>query len=314
MFNSSLTGAIVIDKPQGPSSHDVVARVRRALGVQRIGHTGTLDPLATGVLPLLVGPATRLARFLAAGEKTYDARIRLGVATDTYDATGKPVPLTGDGRPVPAPTDQAVIAAALAEMCGAAMQAPPPFSAKKIGGYRAYELARRHQAVEPEPVSVTAHAIDLIRIDLTAVDVRIVCSPGYYVRSLAHDLGVRLGCGAHLEALRRVRSGGFGVEDACALDIVERERLGAAARIVPPERLLPNLPAVILNDRGARRAAHGNPILASDYRGPDERVRDVATGPESSYPEVRLLGQDGALLGIGALRAGRVLHPVVVLV
>ena len=314
MSNSPLTGAIVIDKPQGPSSHDVVARVRRALDVQRVGHTGTLDPLATGVLPLLVGPATRLARFLSAGEKTYDARIRLGVATDTYDATGKPVPLAGDGRPVAAPIDPAAIAAALTAMCGEALQAPPRYSAKKIGGYRAYELARRDKAVEPEPVRVTAHAIELVNVDLTAVDVRIVCSPGFYVRSLAHDLGVRLGCGAHLETLRRVRSGGFGVEDACALDTVEREGPAAAARIVPPERLLPGLPAAILSDRGVRRAAHGNPIMASDYRGPDEEAGSAAAASATASPEVRLLRRDGALLGIGELRAGRVLHPVVVLV
>ncbi len=308
-----LTGALVVDKPQGPSSHDVVARVRRALGVQRIGHTGTLDPLATGVLPLLVGPATRLARFLTAGEKIYEARIRLGVATDTYDATGKPAPLPGDIQASAPPTDPVVIAAALNHLRGAVRQAPPPFSAKKIGGDRAYDLARRQKAVVPESVVVTAHTIDLVSVDVTAVDLRIVCSPGFYVRSLAHDLGLRLGCGAHLEALRRLRSGGFDAGEACPLDTIEREGRDAAARVVPPERLLPDLRAVVLTDHGVRRAAHGNPIMASDYRESDDQRPAVdATGETRS--EVRLLNARGGLLGIGAVRAGRVLHPVVVLV
>jgi tRNA pseudouridine55 synthase len=312
MSRSALSGAIVVDKPQGPSSHDVVARVRRALGVQRIGHTGTLDPLATGVLPLLVGPATRLARFLTAGEKIYDARIRLGAATDTYDATGKPIPLPGGATPITPPADPAVIAAALSELRSTMMQTPPPFSAKRIGGHRAYDLARREKPVDPEPVAVTASALDLVHVDGSVIDVRVVCSPGYYVRSLAHDLGVRLGCGAHLEALRRVRSGGFGADEACPLDTIEREGHDAAARLVPPERLLPDLPAVVLTERGATRAAHGNPVMPSDYRGADQEPR--AAGVSDELTEVRLLDSRGALLGIGAVGTGRVLHPVVVLV
>jgi tRNA pseudouridine55 synthase len=309
-----MTGALIVDKPSGPSSHDVVARVRRALGGPRVGHTGTLDPRATGVLPLLVGPATRLARFLAAGEKVYEARIRLGFATDTYDAAGTPVRLPGHTSPFESPADATIIVAALAEMRGTHLQTPPPFSAKKVAGDRAYDLARRDKPVELAPVAVTAHAIDLIGVDLPSVEIRLACSPGFYVRSLAHDLGVRLGCGAHLEALRRVKSGGFGIEQACPLDTIEREGRAAAGRILPPERLLPDLPAVVLTGRGATRAAHGNPIMASDYRASEAAPGGAeSSGPGADSP-VRMLSRDGSLVGMGEVREGRVLHPVVVLV
>ncbi len=214
---ASVNGALVIDKPAGPSSHDVVARVRRALRVERVGHTGTLDPLAMGVLPLLLGQATRLARFLAAGDKAYDARIRLGVATDTYDAAGEPVARasgTLDGVAIP---DPSAVAHALAEFRGAIQQTPPPFSAKRIGGMRAYDLARRKAPVAPAPVTVTVHALDLVGVDGSAVDVRLVSSAGFYVRSLAHDLGrSRLGIESSV-AIRSTRRSellvsSFGVE------------------------------------------------------------------------------------------------------
>ncbi len=296
-----MNGALVIDKPSGPSSHDVVARVRRALAVKRVGHTGTLDPMATGVLPLLLGQATRLARFFAASEKAYDTRIRLGLATDTFDATGEPAPQAGRVPGGSAMPDEAAIANALAPFRGVIQQAPPAFSAKWIGGVRAYDLARRQAPVEPAPVSVTVHALDLLGVDGTAVDVRVVCSAGFYVRSLAHDLGVSLGCGAHLESIRRTRSGPFTLDQAVPLATVEAEGFGAAARLISIESLLPEVPSLTLSERGARRAAHGNAVMASDVAGP---IPDA--------PFTRLFDGRGALIAIAEPGIG-VLHPVVVL-
>ncbi len=305
-------GIFIIDKPVGPSSHDVVARVRRATGIKRVGHTGTLDPMATGVLVLPAGRATRLARFLGAGEKVYEATFRLGTATDTYDATGRPAPWADALETAAAirPLDtiaRADVEAALAEFRGSIRQSPPPFSAKRVAGTRAYALARRRAPVAPPPVVVTVHEIELLAFEGTRVSVRIVSSPGFYVRSLGHDLGVRLGCGAHAEAIRRTRSGGFGIEVAVPLDTIEAEGLDAVERLVPMADLLPQFPGVVLTEQGARRAAHGNAIRPADVAG---RVDGLA---QAGGP-VRLLDREGGLLGIAEPGTGPALHPVVVLV
>ena len=302
-----MTGALIVDKPAGPSSHEVVARVRRATGVARVGHTGTLDPMATGVLPLLFGQATRLARFLAADVKVYEARIRLGFATDTYDAMGTPETASGVRAAAP---DTAAVAAALAGFRGEIQQTPPPFSAKKIGGVRAYELARRSQRVEPAPVKVTVHALDLVRQDGSVVDVRVACSSGFYVRSLAHDLGIALGCGAHLEGLRRVRAGRFTIADAIALDRVEAEGPEVANRLLPPDRVLEALPAVVLSEEAVRLVAHGHSVEGAEWIGPSDTPGAAGTGGASA---VRLLDGRGRLLAVAEARPGRVLHPIVVL-
>ena len=299
-------GALIIDKPAGPSSHDVVARIRRAIGIRRVGHTGTLDPMATGVLVLLLGRATRLARFLSAGEKAYDATVRLGVATDTYDATGREVPLDA-AAPIPAAVDRAAIEAALDGFRGAFRQAPPPYSAKHVGGVRAYELARRRAPVVPPPVMVTVHELDLTWLEGGRLGLRLVSSGGFYVRSLAHDLGVRLGCGAHLEALRRTRTGGFGLAEATPLATVETEGAEALERLVPMADLLPDLPGFVLTEQGARRAAHGNTVAAAEVAGP-------IGGPAGAGGPVRLLDGAGTLVAIAEPEDGPALHPVVVLV
>ena len=175
-----MDGVLVIDKPQGLTSHDVVAGARRLLGESRIGHTGTLDPLATGVLPLAIGRATRLVRFLTASDKDYDATVRFGVSTDTYDTTGRETHRT-DAVPS---RDQ--VLSALAALTGTYLQAPPAFSAKKVGGRRSYELARRQHAVVLAPVAVTASAIELLELDRDCARMTISCSAGVYVRSFAH--------------------------------------------------------------------------------------------------------------------------------
>jgi tRNA pseudouridine55 synthase len=272
--------------------------------------------MATGVLVLLTGRATRLARFLGAGSKVYEAAIRLGVATDTYDGTGRRVRWTspdetGADARLPADVDRAVLDEALAGFRGTFRQSPPPFSAKKVEGVRAYRLARRRTPVEPPPVMVTVESLELLGFDGTRVDLRLVTTPGFYVRSLAHDLGVRLRCGAHLEALRRTQTGGFGVEEATPLEVVEAEGLEAAARLIPMADLLPDLPGVVLTERGARRAAHGNAVLPADVAG---RIGHPGAEAAPGLRPVRLLDRAGALVAIAEPAAGPVLHPVVVLV
>src|SRR3954453_19276487 len=221
-----MNGVLVVDKPIGPTSHDVVARVRRILGERRIGHTGTLDPLATGVLPLVIGRATRLARFLSASDKTYEAEVTLGLATDSGDKEGRTVGVPYAGAlPGPAAVEQA-----LGQFRGSFLQRPPALSAKKIGGVRSYALARQARfaqggpaaagdvsttrepaAVVLDPVTVTVSRLEILNYGAPTLLLRIVCSAGFYVRSLARDLGEALGTGGHLTALRRTASGRLAV-------------------------------------------------------------------------------------------------------
>ena len=193
-------GALVIDKPRGMTSHDVVAVVRRILKERRVGHTGTLDPMATGVLPLVIGRATRLARFLSAGRKRYEATIALGVETDTFDAEGSPVGGTRfEDATAPLP-DDATVRVAMERFLGSFLQVPPAYSAKKVGGVAAHRLARRGEALDDLPaVEVTVHELVVMECRESTVRVSLEVSSGFYVRSLAHDLGRALGCGAHLE-------------------------------------------------------------------------------------------------------------------
>lgn len=306
-----MNGVLVVDKPPGPTSHDVVAVARRALAVARVGHTGTLDPLASGVLPLVVGRATRLAQFLSGDDKEYDAGIRFGLATPTYDAdkrivvdpaTGAPVLIEPPPHP-PAGLDAVRIEAALGRFSGTYFQAPPPFSAKKVGGQAAYELARRNKPVDLRPVEVTVRSITLQRYHAGRADVRVTCSAGFYVRSLAHDLGELLGCGAHLEALRRTRAGDFTLDRAIPMGELERLGADAASRLLPMASLLPHMPAVVVNEAGARRAAHGNALAPADL-----------TSPPAAAPRIRVMDGDGTLLAVAEPTSGGLLHPVVVVV
>lgn len=206
-------GILNIDKPAGWTSHDVVARLRRITGVRRIGHAGTLDPLATGVLVVCVGAATRLAEYLMAGDKRYEATLRLGVETDTWDADGRVV-AQGDASGV----DVARFEAACARFVGEIEQTPPLYSAIKRDGQPLYRLARRGEQVRVDPRPVTIHSIALRSFTPPLATIDVTCSKGTYIRALAHDLGVALGCGAHLAALRRLRSGAIEVDSAVALD------------------------------------------------------------------------------------------------
>jgi len=295
-------GVLVVDKPEGPTSHDVVAVARRVLGTRQVGHTGTLDPMATGVLALVVGRATRLARFLAADTKSYDAQIRLGVETDSWDRTGTVTREPDPAGPWPL---AASVAEALRRLTGPRDQVPPPFSAKMVDGVRAYQRARRGEVVELRPASVVLHEA-LFDYEPPALRVRIRCSPGFYVRSLAHEIGVELGCGACLEVLRRTASGSFTLESALTLDMVATEAGAAAASLVPLEALLPELPAVTLSAGGLRRALNGNQLRPGDFVGCDLL--------EPAAESVRVFSPEGRLVAV-ARPAGEpgFLHPVVVL-
>lgn len=293
-------GVLVVDKPAGLTSHDVVHVVRRALGHPRVGHTGTLDPFATGVLPLVIGKATRLAQFYAGADKEYLARITFGWATDTYDCTGERL-----ASPAQAMPGREAIVSALQGFVGPLDQVPPPFSAKKAGGTPAYERARRGQAVELPPVRVTAHALAVTAAGSDWVAVQVHCSAGYYVRSLAHDLGRVLGVGAHLTDLRRTRSGVFTLAQSIGLEPILRDPAVALARLVPLEALLPHLPGAAVTEEGLAWIRHGRLLGPAQLIGP--------TPPAGDEP-VRLLDPDGRLVAVGTRQAGGVLHPGLVLV
>jgi tRNA pseudouridine55 synthase len=285
-------GVLVVDKPEGPTSHDVVTLTRRALGVSRIGHTGTLDPMATGVLPLVIGRATRLAQFLTASDKSYDATIAFGRTTDTYDARGRELSRC-EGRPA-----REQFEAALEKFRGEFAQTPPAYSAKNIDGERSYELARKAArdtgssapGVRPKPVTVTVHKLALTSFDGEHAVLSMTVSAGFYVRSLAHDLGETLGCGAVLTALRRTRSGEFGLEPAVALaEVLQSNREDLATRLIPMSTLLGDLPAVIL-----RGAANLERLKNGVEMGPNDVVEPL----RAAAPIVRVLGPDGDLAGL----------------
>ena len=283
---------LVVDKPEGPTSHDVVTLTRRVLGVSRIGHTGTLDPMATGVLPLVIGRATRLAQFLTASDKSYEATIAFGQTTDTYDAKGRAMTAC-DRRPTRGELD-----AALQRFRGEFEQTPPAFSAKNIDGERSYELARKSARrggsadppARPKAVTVTVHELEVASFTSDVATLTMTVSAGFYVRSLAHDLGEALGCGAVLVKLRRTRSGEFGLEPAIALaEVLKSARENLANRVVPMSGLLRELPAVTL-----RSTATLERLKNGVEMGPSDLVAPLGEPPAI----VRLMGPDGGLVGL----------------
>jgi len=300
-----MDGVIVVDKPQGLTSHDVVAAARRLLKEKRIGHTGTLDPLATGVLPLACGRATRLVRFLTASDKDYDATIVFGVTTDTYDVTGTETTRSGL-QPSREAVDDAVN-----RLRGEYDQVPPAYSAKKVAGRRAYEMARDDEPVELRPVPVRVTRAEIRRFTGDRVTVALTCSAGFYVRSFAHALGQFVGTGACLEELRRTRSGDFGLEGAASLDSLAEaaEDPGSnAGWLVPMEQLLTRLPAVRLTEEGRLRVSHGREVDPAQAAPAEARSQEPGAW-------VRLVDERGQLVALaqpGATPGS--LHPAVVLI
>ncbi len=329
-----MDGVLIIDKPAGMTSHDVVARVRRIIGERRVGHTGTLDPFATGVLVMLVGRATRLAQFLSGAEKEYEAVIRLGYATDTGDVTGarviSPSPHAergaggevGNAQPHPQslPTrgegsipDVEDIEAAMASLTGEIEQIPPMYSAKKIAGRKLYEHARRGEEIERQPVRVTISAFELLsqgeweRNQDGAVDVnaRVVCSAGTYIRTLAEDLGKQLGIGAHLAGLRRTRAGRFSIEDSVTLGKLEErvENETVADILITPNMALSHLPDFEVRKEDETRILNGIDLTI-----------DAETGGTWSDEQAIRLRIGDELVAVGLYeRASGVVHPQVVI-
>ena len=252
-----MNGVLIIDKPAGMTSHDVVNRVRRILGQKSVGHLGTLDPMATGVLPVVTGKLTRLAQFYTKSEKAYEGEIRFGFATDTYDAEGEPVT---EAQTVTLDRDK--IEALAAQFRGLIDQVPPPFSAKKIHGVPAYKLARKSLEVTLEPVRVEIKQFDLLEIEGDCARFRSVVSSGTYLRSIAHEMGKKLGCGAHLASLRRTAVAEFTLADSCTLERLA-ELAGTSdveALFVHPRKLLPGIPSVMADDMAAAMIRSGRSV------------------------------------------------------
>ncbi len=297
-----MDAVLVIDKPAGVTSHDVVARVRRLLGERAVGHLGTLDPMATGVLPLLLGRYTRLAQFFGSADKTYEGAIRLGFATDTYDADGEPI---GPHQRVKVTLQQ--LRAGAAEFLGDIEQQPPKFSAKKIAGVPAYKLARKNQEVELKKARVHVHRFEIQSVQEDQARFSAEVSAGTYVRSLAHELGIKLGVGAHLSELRRTRSGEFTLEQAVSFE--DLERMGKSPQsgtlenliadiAVHPRKILAELPSVTVTKQSASLIANGRAINLPEFS-PARQVK-VFLGPDR-------------LIGIASRVAGTLFQPKVVL-
>ena len=289
-MNGPLTGFLVIDKAEGMTSHAVVQLIRRQLQIKKIGHLGTLDPMATGVLPLAVGRATRLARFLMGGRKVYEGTIQLGLTTDTYDRLGQP---TSEFRQPHLAPDR--LRTAVESMVGEQMQAPPPYSAKKIGGRRAYRLARQGLPVEIPPQRVRIHQFRFRQDAADTVDFEIHCSPGTYVRALAHELGQKLGCGAHLSRLRRLSSGKFSLSMACPLPQGRMPR-DWTRFLLSMNSMLEDIPGIRVSAEDREAFAHGRTL----------GVRNVPLD-HSESPMIRVLSDSGLLLGLAETASSR--HP-----
>jgi tRNA pseudouridine55 synthase len=282
---STPLGILPVDKPVGPTSHDAVAAVRRALRTKQVGHTGTLDPFASGLLLVCVGPATRLAEYFAPLPKTYVATMRLGEATDTDDHTGEVVASSDAWRGV----TREQVEAALAAQVGTIQQLPPAYSAKKVDGQRMYAVARAGGEVERTPVTVTIHAVRVISIDLPDVVFEVECGSGTYIRAIARDAGDALGVGGHLRELRRTRIGPHDVERAVPMDRLGEEDLVRAAMISPADALS-HLPRVVADAAGEADLRHGRAVAA-----PDGFAAEGA---------VAIVSAEGGLLAVGEAADG----------
>ena len=297
-LQNSMNGVVVIDKPPGLTSHDVVNRVRRILGQRAVGHLGTLDPSATGVLPIVLGNLTRLAQFYAHSEKTYEGVIRFGFATDTYDAEGEP---TTPPQEVRITCDE--VRALAAQFQGAIEQMPPPFSAKKIAGVPAYKLARKKQQVELKPVKVEIKEFEILSTTPDQANFRARVASGTYIRSVAHEMGQKLGCGAHLASLRRTAVAEFTIEDAHSLQALEAAMQQGSAEsflltmLVHPRKLVPQLPSVTANEESAALIRSGRAVNLPEM---------------SRAPQVKVFYGQRDLIAIATRIAGTLFHPSIV--
>ena len=290
-----MNGVLIIDKPAGMTSHDVVNRVRRIVQERSVGHLGTLDPMATGVLPLVLGRMTRLAQFYNASEKVYEGAIRFGFATDTYDREGEPA---GEAQPVKFGVEE--LRQAAEGFRGEIEQVPPPFSAKKIQGVPAYKLARKKREVELQPVTVEVKEFEIVEFGGEVARFRARVASGTYMRSIAHDLGQRLGCGAHLADLRRTRVEEFDIADAHSLEELSGAADGGTVDefLVHPRRILPAFPSVTAPPESASRIRTGQTVNLPEM----SRAR-----------QVKVFEGQNELIAIATRVAGTLFHPKVVL-
>jgi tRNA pseudouridine55 synthase len=295
-----VNGLLVVDKPGGITSHDVVDRLRRITAEQSIGHLGTLDPMATGVLPLLMGRFTRLAQYFSAAEKSYTGAIRFGFATDTYDAEGQPAGPDRWPEFMQTVSLESIRAAAV-RFHGEMEQMPPPFSAKKIEGQPAYKLARKGKPVQLKPARIRIEALEIVSIDGPEASFTIAVSAGGYVRAVAHELGRDLGCGAHLSRLRRTQAGAFTLAGAYTLEELEALAGNAAALeglCVHPRTLLPEMPAVTGDGPALGRLRNGAQANLPEF---------------SQAPLVKVFASQREIVGIARRVAGTLFQPVVVM-
>ena len=289
-----MNGLLVLDKPSGMTSHDVVAIVRRVTGEKSIGHLGTLDPMATGVLPLLLGKYTRLAQFFGQADKHYTGHIRFGFATDSFDADGTP---TTDPQPLTQSLPE--LQSLSRKFRGEMDQLPPIFSAKKINGVAAHKLARAGAEVSVKPARITIHNFELTFLDADTAAFTISVSAGGYVRSIAHELGQLAGCGAHLSSLRRIQAGAFSLKQAITLDRLKSASPTELEAMLPhPRTLLPEMPSVTVDDQLAGRLRNGMQVNLPDF---------------SSAPLIKIFTAPTELLAIGRRIAGTLMQPIVVL-
>jgi len=291
-------GVIIVDKPREWTSHDVVNKMRRLAGTRKIGHLGTLDPGATGVLPLVIGRATRLAQFFTRNDKTYQGVIHFGYSTDSYDMDG-----VATSPETLVTLDQQELQALLDRFRGEIQQVPPPVSAKKVAGRPAYELARKGQPLELDPVTVNVYELQLLSVEGCEATILLHCSAGTYVRSIAHDAGQALGCGAFLKSLRRTASGDFNIERARSLEelaaLAQEGRLQEA--LIPAAQLLPSFPAELVDVITAGHIRNGR----------DFRVSPFQAREGTRY--VKAVTPQGELVAIGEARLPHLYHPVLVL-
>jgi tRNA pseudouridine55 synthase len=290
-----MNGVLIIDKPAGLTSHDVVNRIRRSLEQRSVGHLGTLDPMATGVLPLVTGNLTRLAQFYTASDKTYEGTIRFGFATDTYDAEGTP---SSSPEIVKVSLEEASELATCFR--GVIEQMPPPFSAKKIHGVPAYKLARKHQEVPLKAVQVEIKEFEILAAEGDRITFRAKVASGTYMRSVAHDMGQRLGCGAHLESLRRTSAAEFDLSSAHTLEEIDSAgRQGTIEELfLHPRRILPEFPCVTANDEAAARIRTGRTVNLPEL---------------SRQRYVKVFYGQADLIAIATRVAGTLFHPKIVL-
>lgn len=289
-----MNGVAVIDKPPGLTSHDVVNRVRQILGQRSVGHLGTLDPSATGVLPIVVGNLTRLAQFYAHAAKTYEGVIRFGFATDTYDADGEPTTPLQKVK-----LNCAEVRALATQFQGVIEQMPPPFSAKKIAGVPAYKLARKHKHVDLKPVQVEIKELEILDITGDRAAFRACVASGTYIRSVAHDMGQKLGCGAHLASLRRTAVAEFLIEQAHTLEALQTasQQGSVQSLFIHPRKLVPQLPSVNATEESAALIRTGRAVNLPEM---------------SRAPQVKVYAGQRDLIAIATRIAGTLFHPAIV--